>query len=125
MTDSKTFTTHGSWPVDDSQQHDTHSDDPARQEMYRLWFDLKAVVNLLDKRRDEMSPIEFNGLLRLGFRLRKAFFSQSPQYMPADLEHLFKNDVDGVLNSCVLKLPAIVPTVDDWRRWIDEARHEH
>ena len=118
MTDPHTFSANGSWPVQDSQLHDTQPDDPERQQMYCLWFDLKTVVNLLDKRRDNLSAIEFNGLLQLGFRLRREFFSQSPRYMPADLETLFKNDVDGVLNFCVLKLPAVAPTAEDWRRLI-------
>lgn len=95
---------------------------PPSQQDQRLWYELKTLTELLDERGDELSAMEFNGLLRTAFRLRKAFFSRSPQFLTPEQNYEAMGEIDGVLNYCVLKLPVIAPTAEDWRRWVAESR---
>ena len=94
---------------------------PSKQDQ-QLWSELKTLTELLNQRGDELSAMEFNGLLRTAFRLRKEFFSRSPQFLTPEQNHEAMGDIDGVLNYWVLKLPVIPPTAEDWRRWVAEGR---
>ncbi len=94
---------------------------PSKQD-HQLWYELKTLTELLDQRGDELSAMEFNGLLRTAFRLRKEFFSRSPQFLTLEQNYDAMGEIDGVLDYCVLKWPVIAPTAEDWRRWVAEGR---
>lgn len=88
----------------------------------RRWFQLKIVTRLLGKRQDELSVIEFNGLLRLPLRLRQAIIAESATWHTLDLKCEAMRKIDTVLDRACLKPPATPPTEKAWQQLVSKGR---
>lgn len=111
MTDTQTAIPGGPPPIPTPSTDETWPDTPETWRCHRLWFDIKTVVALLNDRRDTLSTIEYNGLLRLALRLRQELAAQDVIPIEPDSDTL--RQIDSVLDQACFKTPVTPPTRGD------------
>ena len=112
MTDFQTVILSGPPPIPNpSTDDETWPDTPETWRCHRLWFDTKTVVNLLKDRRDTLSSIEYNGLLRLALRLRQELAAQDVITIEPDCDAVRR--IDSVLDQACFKPPVTPPMKGD------------